>query len=1101
MLILHEGGFTSLAHKELISNVKKSIEKGRKCFLFVPEQQTVTAEKEMCNILSPESALCFEVTNFTRFTNTVFRTLGGISGEYVTSAKKSLIMWGTLTELAPMLTLTKGSKSIGAGVVSKALSAIGELSSLGIRPADMSAIEKLLDTSNQRLKNKLSDLSMIYALYKDKLAESYSDMSDDLKELAQKLREAPEYLANTDIYIEGFTSFTEPQYALISAMIALCPITVSLAMPKTGRECFEYTELSQTERRLISIADNEKADKKLYKPDAKDQSFEPVLSEICDLLWRLDGILYDDSLQKINNNRDILRVFEANTPFDECDFISSDIKRRVMLGAHYRDFAVIVRSLGNYSGILDTSFEKAGIPAFMSKKESILSFEAIKMILTAYSVVDRGFKTSDVMTYAKCGMSGISKDECDLFELYVSKWKIDGVRFTDGVTWNMNPDGYSKMKDGDAERLILINDIRSRLIDPLVRFNEDTREASTVREQAEALLDFLIEIGLEASLKKRAKELAALGENEAARRNLRLWQIICDSLDTVVDTLADTKSDRESFINQLSVVFEDTTIGSIPSNIDEVSIGQADMIRLSDKKHVYLVGVNRGEFPMTVSDNSYFTDRDKAALEKLGLAIKPDLEVKNAREFYSFSRAFASAKESVTILYAKKTASLGASLPAEVIERIAAITGNAVRPQPLSELSADEKIFYPEGALENLGRLDNSEKEGIKRALLNTGYKDVLKISDGKLRNDEVQIDEKALAIIIGKNIYLSQSKIDKFLKCPFKYFSSTYLKLNEIEEAEINQLVVGNFIHSVLESFFNSMIHGENNIAQLTAQERIDLTEKAARDYVARELGGGYGSARTEVIIDRVLRIAKPIVDGLCDEFANCQFTPVCCELHIDGYTPDTPNSIVYETNDKKHKVFIDGFIDRVDTFTNENDVYVRVIDYKTGMKKFSLDDVKEGDNLQMLLYLKAVIETDTEAFKEKIGAKKDSKLIPAGIVYVKTSVADVTIKKPSDELALEEVKANFERLGASLNEEASLSAMNPDYIPSQKSKSGAVSALTYTMEDWKRINEEMESVILSVTDEITKGQIAARAKNKASSFSPCRDCQYKYLCRSSEE
>ena len=168
--------------------------------------------------------------------------------------------------------------------------------------------------------------------------------------------------------------------------------------------------------------------------------------------------------------------------------------------------------------------------------------------------------------------------------------------------------------------------------------------------------------------------------------------------------------------------------------------------------------------------------------------------------------------------------------------------------------------------------------------------------------------------------------------------------------------------------------------------------------------------------------------------------------------------------------------------------------------MKKFSLDDVKEGENLQMLLYLKAVVESNSKLFKERIGAAADANLIPAGIVYVKTSVADVTVDRPSDELALSEVKAAFERLGASLDDERSLEAMNPNYTPVQKARNGDTSFLTYTMEDWRRINDEMENVILSVTDEIVAGRVKASAKNKNSSFSPCKDCQYKYLCRNAE-
>ena len=178
---------------------------------------------------------------------------------------------------------------------------------------------------------------------------------------------------------------------------------------------------------------------------------------------------------------------------------------------------------------------------------------------------------------------------------------------------------------------------------------------------------------------------------------------------------------------------------------------------------------------------------------------------------------------------------------------------------------------------------------------------------------------------------------------------------------------------------------------------------------------------------------------------------------------------------------------------------MYVRVVDYKTGIKTFSLDDVKRGENLQMLLYLKAVSETENPTFKEQLGIKAEGKIIPAGIVYVRTSVADITIDAPSDELANSEVKKSFERLGATLDSDVVLSAMNPEFTPMAKTKKGEEpKPLTYTEADWQKINEDMKDVVLSIADEITSGHIVARTNvQDNATFHPCEDCQYKYICR----
>ena len=50
---------------------------------------------------------------------------------------------------------------------------------------------------------------------------------------------------------------------------------------------------------------------------------------------------------------------------------------------------------------------------------------------------------------------------------------------------------------------------------------------------------------------------------------------------------------------------------------------------------------------------------------------------------------------------------------------------------------------------------------------------------------------------------------------------------------------------------------------------------------------------------------------------------------------------------------VSLTGIIDRVNVLKKDGEVYVRVVDYKTGAKEFSVSDAKEGLNLQLLIYL----------------------------------------------------------------------------------------------------------------------------------------------------
>ena len=195
MLTIQIGGFFSDAHKSIRNKIAERISLGKKTYLIVPEQQTVSSEREFIDFLPASSSLCFEVTNFTRFANTVFRSLGGLSGKMLDSGKRLLIMWKTLSELAPFLEMTKHT-DINAGLVTQSLVALKEANSLGISPKDLYGAAEGLSSegADARLKGKLTDLARIITTYKSILSENFQDSDDILSLLVGRLQKVGEEL-------------------------------------------------------------------------------------------------------------------------------------------------------------------------------------------------------------------------------------------------------------------------------------------------------------------------------------------------------------------------------------------------------------------------------------------------------------------------------------------------------------------------------------------------------------------------------------------------------------------------------------------------------------------------------------------------------------------------------------------------------------------------------------------------------------------------------------------------------------------------------------------------------------------------------------------
>ena len=1093
MLKIVRSGRPESARATFINEIKGLVEGGKKGCFIVPEQQTVMAEALMARALPPSAVLSFEVTNFTRLANTTFRALGGLSGEYCDSAKKMLIMWRAITELSPTLSMTSGRREINAGIVESSLAAVSQMQNLGIRPADLAeAAEHDAVRGEKRLESKLRDLSSIYALYKTLLTKKYADTGDDADAMIEKLRENPDFLSDTAVFIEGFASFTEPQYRLIAMLAARTTVSLALHIPSGMEEFFEYSEIVDTQERLIASARAQGADIKLVREEGFLTPRKESLDSICRLLWSTNKPDANISLQ----NPDELRIFEAATPYEECAFVCEDIKRRIIDGASYSDFAIVARSADGYQGILDSSLLDADIPAFMSYRRDINEFEAIKLIYTAYAAA-RGFRREDVISYAKCALSGVGREECDEFEMYVNAWQINGSRFVDGGVWNMNPLGYSvRREEGTDEKLIRIHNARQKIIRPLSALADSMNAASTVKEQAEVLLKFLLDIDLEGALEERATTLSALGEKELADENRALWKIICRSLDTLVTVLDDAPADAEAFLSQLNVVFSATDVGRIPSFADQVTVGSADMLRLYGKKHIYLIGVNAGVFPANVSDRSYFSEQDKKILNKCGLSINPELELQGARELYIFSRAFSYATESVTISYSAADTRFKAIQPAEVVGRIALITSDDVKAVRIERMPLRDRIFSPEHALTMLGELGENT-DLIKEALVDSGYGREIAISEGDITNSAIRMGETI--VDADKSLTLSQTKIDSYVSCPFEYFCKYLIRLQDEERVEFDARNIGSFIHAILENFFRSLSEQGKKTSDLSSDERISLTRRAAERYIS-QLGEDVinTSSMTRIKIDRLCRAALPVVEGLCDEFAVSEFLPRFFELSIGG-SDSAPEPVRINAN--SGTIIIYGIIDRVDAYKRGDDVYLRVVDYKTGHKEFSPEDMSEGSNLQMFLYLKALVETDNPKFRESLGVGEGGRLIPAGVIYVKTSVRDVKIDTPDDSVAAEAVKSAQGREGMVINDPDVVSAMTLKYSPLYSKRSPDKIAKTkekflYTEEGWQQIMSTVEAAVCQVADGIRSGVMDAKPKDR-NGKSPCEYCEFKPICR----
>ncbi len=197
---------------------------------------------------------------------------------------------------------------------------------------------------------------------------------------------------------------------------------------------------------------------------------------------------------------------------------------------------------------------------------------------------------------------------------------------------------------------------------------------------------------------------------------------------------------------------------------------------------------------------------------------------------------------------------------------------------------------------------------------------------------------------LYSSSINISPSSIEVYAKCPFYFYCQYGLKLNVKEKNSFDNREIGSLVHFVLEQVITNDYDSIN----------FSNLEEKIKNYALK-----YLELNDKIINNTVMYIIKllsknvvMIIKNMLKEKEITGFRPKYTEFKITDEALIKP--VVVKLNEGILK--LSGIVDRIDTFEDENYVYYRVIDYKTGGKKLRLDDCLEGLNLQMLLYLMAI-------------------------------------------------------------------------------------------------------------------------------------------------
>ncbi len=1091
------GKYGSGKTTEILRMIKEDAEKGVASVLIVPEQEAVQTERLTLTKLPNNAQLTLEVLNFSRLYNRVCRDYGGLCYSYATKPIKHLLMWQTLRLVFQNLKQYSKNAIEDPAFVSTMISTVSEMKAASITPEELEVAAAECADSHLSLSDRLYDISTIYATYCHLLDNSYNDSADDLAKLCRILDEYP-FFKDKNVYIDSFTSFTGVEHKIIDKIFASAKNVIVSIPLNDGTYTDISTKSTEGSLKLLKKSANKWGGYEAIDLGEDKRMVHPSLSYLSKNIWNISP--KKDAVPKYQDH--IITEVCDNT-YSEAEAMASYILKLLSEGARCKDIVIIPRDSSKYKGIIDFAFENAGIPYYFSEKTDLCSLPPVKFILTALKIHRYNWQRKDVISHIKTGLCNVTLRDADIFEEYVNTWNISGKRFT-ADEWTMNPDGFEiRISDRGKNILKTANEVRKKICEPLERFFINLNASDSIADMCRALYRYMEESELRKKTLELAKKELSYGNKKTASELTSLYDIILSTLADIGEVSGDMPPSAEDFYTILKIVFDQTEVGTIPTSIDEVIIGSASMLRSSSPKYVFIPGLCEGEYPMNVDDTGLLCSTDREILEKYDIILGNTEDIRVSDELMYIKNAFSTPTEKLFLLTpctTPKGDQRSPSLPFRRVISMFDITPHKFNGNDLSFLCGS-----PTSAATHLRSISNAADRLAATDAVAEHLPLVAEISSASTTPEDKSIDPIIVKRILGDKLIISPSSLEKYAKCPFNYFAHYWLSLREVKYGRFGSNHFGSFVHYIMENIVKFIIPNTKDLVIPTDEEIRAEIKRIVSEYIQLLIKDpSYNTKRMEYLYNKLERLSLLIIDNTINEFRDSDFRPLFFEYSIGKSTEDASPLSVLLSNGAS--LLLTGYIDRVDIWKDNEKVYVRIVDYKSGKKQFSLDDVSNGINIQMLLYLFALCRDPGNAFRLSTGINADNAPVPAGVVYLSSYMTKQTLGdfSTSEDDILETAKNSISRSGIILDEESVITAMSHSHskniLLGVEQKNGAfVGKALLSSDDFKDLYSQIYETITEIGERIYGGRADTQPMYPIKT-DPCAYCQYTQLCRKND-
>lgn len=1046
--------------------------------LLVPEQYSHECERELCRICGDSASLYAEVLSFTGLARKVSDELGGSAAPMLDQGGRLLCMARALSQIAPRLKLY-GSAARRAQTQQSLLLAVDELK---LACADPDTLLQTAEQCDDYLGDKLRDLALILASYDAVAAQSGADPSDRLTRLNLQLPESS--LRRARFYLDGFTDFTKQELAVLETLLELgaeVSLYLTLDAPEGGSEL--YGAQRSTVAELKERCANHAVPVQLHHLKEQESNRAPELQMLSEALFGFTSETRQDPENRIS-------LYRAQNISEECELAAAKALELVRSGCRWREIAVAARGFGDYLEPLQRMFEHYGVPLYVAQRTDLLQKPLGVLIAAAYDVITGGWDSEDVLALLRTGLTALSPEDCDALENYTILWSIRGGMWKRDEPWTLHPNGYGQeYTDETKEEIRRIDALRRIAAEPLMVLERESKAASTAQEQAKALADFWDALGLAQRLEERSEALRNDGREALAAEYAQIWELLVSALEQVAAVLGDAEMDAEGFSKLFLLMLSRYDIGTIPVSLDRVTAGDYDRMRRRGVKHLIVLGASDDRVPQAGDSGGVFSVDDRRRLLELDLDIGGGREDDLWREYALAASCLALPEESLTVCYASAGAEGQPLRPAFFVDRIRQMFETETKTVDLISLRRNA----PAPALSLAARyLRGVQDESCRAAFdwFEQRSPETLRRFRQRATLLREDLSPDRAEGLYGRQTRLSASRTEQYARCRYAYFLKYGLKAQPRRNTAFSAMEIGTFFHAVLQGVAEDAAK-QGGFGKISDEALRERTEHHVSTYIHEQLQDFQDkSPRFVYLFKRLTQNVQTIVLDMAQELRCSDFQPLDFELDFSDREALPPVTL----SDGETKLTLTGIADRVDGWIHDGKLYLRVVDYKTGRKVFSLSDVLYGMDLQMLLYLFAL---------GKVGeARYGREVIPAGVLYHPARDPMVSASERVSDAELTKKRASeLRRSGLMLESDGVPEAMDHDpdkrYVKIRSSKTvGGKGVSVASMERMGLLARHIEDTLLHLTKELRRGSIRPEPVYRSADDTACTHCDYQSVC-----